>query len=126
LTVLITQVREAREERGLLQSALRLGLGTSLVVALVVVLAAPALARWLTQGEIEPALFILAAWTGCIAVIPSTLSAYWLGKHRQQRMLGLAMLVGMVWLLVAVGAWLGLSLRGLVMVQCGAILIIVA
>ncbi len=124
LTVLITQVRESRDERSLLQSALKLGMSTSLAVALVVVLAAPWLAAWLTQGKIEPLLFLLAAWAGCIAVIPATLSAYWLGKHQQQRMLGLALLVGMVWLLVAVGTWLGLSLRGLMLVQCSALLII--
>lgn len=124
LTVLITQVRDSRDERCLLQSALKLGMGTSLAVALVVVLAAPWLAAWLTQGTIEALLFLLAAWAGCIAVIPATLSAYWLGKHQQQRMLGLALLVGMVWLLVAAGAWLGLSLRGLMLVQCCVLLII--
>ena len=124
LTVLVTQIRESRDERGLLQSTLKLGLGTSLAMALVVVLAAPALAAWLTQGRIEPALFLLAAWAGCLTVIPATLSAYWLGKHQQQRMLRLALLVGTVWLLVAVGAWMGLSLRGLMLVQCGALLII--
>ena len=118
LTVLITQVRDSRDERSLLQSALKLGMGTSLAVALVVVLAAPWLAAWLTQGKIEALLFLLAAWAGCIAVIPATLSAYWLGKHQQQRMLGLALVVGMIWLLVALGAWLGLSLRGLMLVQC--------
>lgn len=36
----------------------------------------------------------------------------------------MAALAGMVWLLVAVGAWLGLSLRGLALVQCSALLII--
>ncbi len=124
LTVLITQVRESRDERSLLQSALKLGLGTSLAMALVVALAAPALAAWLTQGRIEPALFLLAAGAGCLTVIPATLSAYWLGKHQQQRMLRLALLVGTVWLLVAVGAWQGLSLRGLMLLQCSALLII--
>ena len=124
LTVLVTQVRDSRDERGLLQSALKLGMGASLAVALVVVLAAPALTTWLTQGKIEPLLFLLAAWIGCIAVIPATLSSYWLGKHQQQRMLGLALLAGMVWLLVAAGAWTGLSLRGLMLVQCGAFLVI--
>ncbi len=124
LTVLVAQVRDPRDERSLLQAALKLGMGTSLAVALVVVLAAPWLATWLTQGKIEPILFLLAAWAGCIAVIPSTLSSYWLGKHQQQRMLGLALLVGIVWLLVAAGAWTGLSLRGLALVQCGALLVI--
>ena len=124
LTVLVTQVRESRDERNLLQSALKLGLGTSLAVALVVALAAPVLTAWLTQGKIEPALILLAACGGCLAIIPSTLSAYWLGKHQQQRMLGLAMLVSTVWLMVAVGAWMGLSLGGLMLVQCGALLLI--
>ena len=124
LTVLVTQARNARDERSLLQSALKLGMGVSLAVALVVVLAAPWLATWLAREKIEPILFLLAAWIGCIAAIPATLSSYWLGKHQQQRMLGLALLVGMVWLLVAAGAWLGLSLRGLMLVQCGALLII--
>lgn len=124
LTVLIAQVHDSRDERGLLQSTLKLGIGTSLAVALIVVLAAPWLAAWLTQGKIEATLFLLAAWAGCLAVIPATLSAYWLGKHQQQRMLGLALLVGMVWLLVAVGAWVGLSLRGLMLAQCSVLLII--
>lgn len=124
LTVLVTQVRDSRDERSLLRAALKLGMGTSLAVALVVLLAAPLLTTWLTQGTIEPLLFLLAAWAGCIAVIPATLSAYWLGKHQQQRMLGLALLVGMVWLLVAAGARMGLSLRGLMLVQCSALLII--
>jgi len=124
LTVLITQAGDPRDERSLLQSALKLGMGTSLAVALVVVLAAPWLATWLTRGKIEALLFLLAAWVGCIAVIPATLSAYWLGKHKQLRMLGLALLVGMVWLLVALGAWLGLSLRGLLLVQCGTLFVI--
>ena len=124
LTVLVAQVRDPRDERSLLQSALRLGLSTSLAVALLVVLAAPWLAAWLTQGKIETPLFLLAALTGCLAVIPATLSSYWLGKHRQQRMLLLALLTGMVWLLVAAGAWLGQPLHGLMLVQCGVLLII--
>ncbi len=124
LTVMITQARDSRDERSLLQSALRLGLGTSLAAVLVMVLAAPWLAAWLTREKIGALLFLLAAWAGCIAVIPAMLNAYWLGKHQQQRMLLLALLLGMVWLLVAAGAWLGLSLRGLMLVQCGALLII--
>ncbi len=120
LTVMITQVRELRDERGLLRDALKLGLGTSLAVAL----ATPVLAAWLTHGKIELDLFLLAALTGWFAIIPATLSAYWLGKHQQQRMLGLALLTSTVWLLVAAGAWLGLSLRRLMLVQCFVLLII--
>lgn len=117
LTVLITQVNKSGDERGLLRDALKLGLGTSLAVALIVALAAPELAAWLTQGRIEAYLILLAALAGCIAIIPATLNAYWLGKHQQQRMLGLALLTSMGLLLVAVSAWFGLSLRGLMWVQ---------
>ena len=117
LTVLITQVSESRDERSLLRDALKLGLGTSLAVALIVALAAPELAVWLTQRRLETDLFLLAALAGCITVVPATLNAYWLGKHQQQRMLGLALLTSVILLLVAASAWFGLSLRGLMWVQ---------
>lgn len=117
LTVLITQVSASRDERSLLRGALKLGLGTSLAVALIVALAAPELAVWLTQRRIETDLFLLAALAGCITVVPATLNAYWLGKHQQQRMLGLALLTSVILLLVAASAWFGLSLGGLMWVQ---------
>jgi len=119
LTVLITQVRATRDEQSLLNAALKLGLGTSLSVALAVLLVAGNI-----RGEIKPVLFMLAALAGCIAVIPATLNAYWLGKHQQQRMLGLALLTSAVLLLVAVGAWFGMSLRGLMLMQCFVLVII--
>ncbi|MFI4939160.1 MAG: hypothetical protein ACHP7O_02260 [Burkholderiales bacterium] len=124
LTVLVTQVREQRDERNLLQSALKVGLWTSLAVAMMVVLATPALASWRSWKQIEPSLIVLAACAGCITVIPAALNAYWLGKHQQRRMLRLALLVGTIWLMVAVGAWQGLSLRGLILVQCSMLSII--
>ena len=124
LTVLITQVNDSRDERSLLRNALKLGLSTSLVVALLLALAAPALAVWLTQRKIETDLFLLAVLTGCFAVVPATLNAYWLGKHRQQRMLLLALLTSAIWLLVAASAWSGASLRGLMWVQSVAMAII--
>lgn len=117
LTVLVTQARESRDELGLLRDALKLGLATSLAAGLIVALASPELAVWLAQNNISTDLFLLAALTGCIAVLPATLNAYWLGKHQQQRMLGLALLTGITLLLVAASAWLGMSLRGLVWVQ---------
>lgn len=117
LTVLITQVNEPRDERSLLRDALKLGLWTSLAVTLIVALASPELAVWLTQKKIEADLFLLAALTGCITVVPATLNAYWLGKHQQQRMLALALLTSVILLLVAASAWFGLSLRGLMWVQ---------
>ncbi len=120
LTVMTTQTRELRDERKLLRNALKLGLGISLVVALF----APALAARLTQGKVETVLFLLAALAGWISILPATLNAYWLGKHRQQRMLGLALLTSVILLLVALGAWQGLSLRGLMLVQCLVLLVI--
>jgi len=119
LTVIITQVRESRNEHRLLHAALKLGLGTSLAVALGVVLVAGHI-----QGDIKPDLFVLAALAGAIAVIPATLNAYWLGKHQQQRMLRLALLTSAVLLAAAVGARLGLSLRELMWVQCAVLAVI--
>ncbi len=119
LTVLIAQVRTPSGESGLLGAALKLGSGASLAVALVVLMVVAQV-----RGEIEPDMFMLAALTGCIMVIPATLNAYWLGKHQQQRMLGLALLGSVVVLLVAIGAWFGLSLRNLLLVQCFMLAII--
>ena len=124
LTVLIAQVRQPRDERSLLRDALKLGLGTSLAVALLVVMASPELVVWLTQRKIETSLFLLAAMTGCITIVPATLNAYWLGKHLQQRMLGLALLTSSILLLVAASAWFGMSLRGLMWVQSFVLTII--
>ncbi|HTN93728.1 MAG TPA: hypothetical protein VMJ33_04030 [Gallionella sp.] len=117
LTVLIAQVDVMRDERSLLRDALKLGLGTSLAAALCVVLAAPELAAWLTQKKIGTELFMLAALAGCITVVPGTLNAYWLGKHKQQRMLGLALLTSTILMIVAACAWFGFSLRGLMWAQ---------
>ncbi|MEO8331617.1 MAG: hypothetical protein ABI479_04235 [Gallionella sp.] len=119
LTVLITRVQDTYDQRSLLRAALKLGLGTSLAVALGVMLAAGHF-----RGEIKPDLLLLAVSAGVIAVIPATLNAYWLGKHQQQRMLGLALVSSAILLLVAAGAWSGLSLRGLVCVQFLALAII--
>jgi len=113
LTVLITKMPDSNDTRRLLSAALRLGLGSSIAVALVVVLV-----TGIYRGEIGPDLFMMAALTGCIAVIPATLNAYWLGKHQQQRMLGLALLSSAVLLMLAVCAWIGMSLRGLMLMQC--------
>jgi polysaccharide transporter, PST family len=124
LTVLIAQVSDLRDEHSLLRNALKLGLATSLAVALVVALASPELAVWLTQGRIKTELFLLAALAGCCAIVPATLNAYWLGKHRQQRMLGLALLTSLVLLLVAASAWFGMSLRVLIWVQSVVLAII--
>jgi PST family polysaccharide transporter len=118
LTVLIAQARETRDERSLLRSALRLGLRISLAVALIVALAASVLSAKLSPSNIATDLFWLAACAGCIAIMPATLNAYWLGKNQQQRMLWLTLLTTLVLSLIAAGVWFGLSLRGLMLVQC--------
>ncbi len=112
LTVLISKVNDFREERRLLRSALKLGILTSLVVTIVLI---PVVEYF--RGGIKPDLILLAALSGCIAVIPATLNAYWLGKHWQHRMLGLALLSSLVLILVAASAWFGFSLRRLMLVQ---------
>lgn len=118
LTVLVAQAKSPHDERALLRDALKLGLLTSLAVGL----AAPWLGAWLTQEKISLGLFVLAAFAGLFAVVPATLNAYWLGKHLQQRMLGLALLASVILLLIASGAWLGLALGGLILLQCLALL----
>ena len=74
LTVLIAQVSESRDEHRLLRDAFKLGLGTSLAAALIVALASPELSVLLTQGRIKTDLFLLAALSGCITVVPATLN----------------------------------------------------
>lgn len=117
LTVLTAQVNHADHEFSLLRSALRLGLGTSLGMFIVVLMAAPEIAGWISNGRIEKEMLFLAAFAGFFSVIPATLNAYWLGKHQQHRMLWLSLASGGVLLLLAVGAWMGLALQGLIEVQ---------
>lgn len=117
LTVLVAQAGNAGAERCLLRHALKLGLVTSLAAGLAVAIASPELAAWLTQDRIAAQLLMLAALAGCVAVVPATLNAYWLGKHLQQRMLGLALLTSLTLAGLAAGAWSGLSLHGLVWLQ---------
>lgn len=121
LTVLIAQARTAHEQRNLLHTSLKLAMGTAMAVALLAMLLTTLLAEPLSQGRIATSLFWLASLAGCLAVIPATLNAYWLGKHQQQRMLRLALLNSTVLLAVALSAWLGLSLRALISVQCLAL-----
>lgn len=124
LTVMVAQVREPSEEPILLRHALKLGFITSLSVALLVATAAPALSVWLTRGKISAALFLLAALIGFITILPATLNAYWLGKHRQQRMLRLSLFSSLVWLMVAISAWLRLTISEWLLVQCTTLAII--
>jgi O-antigen/teichoic acid export membrane protein len=124
LTVIIAQLREPSDEPVLLRYALKLAFVTALSVALLVAFSSSLLSAWLTQGKISATLFILAALIGCIAILPATLNAYWLGKHQQQRMLRLALLTSLVLLMVASGAWLKLPLGELLLVQCVVLAVI--
>jgi O-antigen/teichoic acid export membrane protein len=124
LTVMIAQLHEPSDEPVLLRHALKLAFVTALSVALLVAFSSSLLSAWLTQRKISATLFLLAALIGCIAILPATLNAYWLGKHQQQRMLRLALLTSLTLLMVASGAWLKLPLGELLMVQCAVLAII--
>lgn len=122
LTVMTAQIRDPRDEVGLLRSALKLALAISVGLSLFVALATAVVPEKYILGGLERDLILIAIAAGCAFVIPATANAYWLGKHLQRRMLSLALLLGMVWLLVGVAAWFGLSLRGLLLIQSIALL----
>jgi O-antigen/teichoic acid export membrane protein len=126
LTVTVSQARGQGEERALLRLGLRLALLTAGGAALVMALSSPFVSSWLTQGRIAPRLVVLAALAGCFAAVPATLNAFWLGRQWQQRMLGLALLLGLVWVAVAAIAWLRLSIAVLALTQALALLLIAA
>jgi len=124
LTVLTAQIQDPREEGKLLQSALALGLAISIGLSLVVVsitLLVPVKFGW---GGLEQDMVLIAMAAGCAIVIPSTINAFWLGKHQQQKMLGLALVLGTVWILVSAAAVSGFGLRGMVQTQSVALLIV--
>jgi O-antigen/teichoic acid export membrane protein len=124
LTVLIAQARNKQEQAALLGASLRLGPLVSLAVALLFLLTLPVVAGWLTQGRLGADLLRLAAVTGCLAVIPGLMSAYWLGLHRQLRVLQFALLGSVPLLLVALAAFRGVQMTGLALVQCAALLLV--
>jgi O-antigen/teichoic acid export membrane protein len=124
LTVMIAQLHEPSDEPVLLRHALKLAFVTALSVALLVAFSSSLLSAWLTQRKISATLFLLAALIGCIAILPATLNAYWLGKHQQQHMLRLALLTSLALLMVPSGAWLKLPLGELLMVQCAVLAVI--
>ncbi len=124
LTVLIAQAKNRNERAELLRAALKLGPLVSVSVALLFVLALPLMAGWVAHGKLDANLMVLAAATGCIAVVPGLMSAYWLGQHRQQRVLQFALLGGVPLLMVALAAFGGLRIRELALTQCGALLLV--
>lgn len=126
LTVLIAQAQNRQEQAALLRAALKLGPLVSIIVALLFVLALPFMAGWLAHGRLDANLLALAALTGCIAVMPGLMSAYWLGLHRQQRVLQFAMLGSVPLLMVALAAFFGMHIAGMALLQCGALMLAAA
>lgn len=124
LTVLIAQARDGQEEAGLLRAALKLGVAVALAVAALFLVLAPWLQPWLTQDKLGLDVLALAALIGCIAILPGLMSAYWLGRHQQQRVLQFSLLGALPWLAVAWAVYHGQELRGLAAVQCLALLLV--
>lgn len=124
LTVMIAQLHEPSGEPILLRHALKLAFVTALSVALFVVSSSSLLSVWLTQGKVSATLFLLATLIGCIAILPASLNAYWLGKHQQQQMLRLALLTSVALLMVASAAWLKFPIGELLLVQCVVLTVI--
>jgi polysaccharide transporter, PST family len=124
LTVLIAQARNKQEEAGLLRAALKLGPAVALIVAILFLIAMLWLQPWLTRGKLDLHVLALAALTGCIAVLPGLISAYWLGRHQQYRVLQFALLGAVPWLAVAWAIYHHLGLHGLITVQCSVLLLV--
>lgn len=124
LTVLVAQARGGEEEGGLLRAALRLGPAIALAAALLFLFAVPWLQPWLMHGEWGMGLLTLAALTGCIAVLPGLMAAYWLGRHRQQRVLQFALLGSLPWGAVAWTVYSGGALPKLAAAQCLTLLLV--
>jgi polysaccharide transporter, PST family len=124
LTVLIAQARNKQEEAGLLRAALKLGSSVALIVAILFLITMLWLQPWLTQSKLDLHVLTLAALTGCIAVLPGLMSAYWLGRHQQHRVLQFALLGAVPWLAVAWAVYHHLGLHGLVTAQCSVLLLV--
>lgn len=124
LTVHVAQARSSEEEGGLLRAALRLGPAIAFSVALLFLFAAPRLQPWLMRVEWGMGLLMLAALTGCIAVLPGIMTAYWLGRHRQQRVLQFALLSSLPWGVVAWVVYSGGTLPDLAAAQCLTLLLV--
>lgn len=124
LTVLVAQAWSSDEEGGLLRAALRLGPALAFSAALLFLFAARWLQPWLMWVEWGMGLLTLAALTGCIAVFPGLMAAYWLGRHQQQRVLQFALLSSLPWGAVAWVLYSGGALPELAAAQCLTLLLV--
>ena len=91
LSVLVVQARHPAEDRSLLAESLRIGLAVSLPVLLAAALAGWRFPELFAGNEIAPALLLLAAVSGWIAVVPGMINNWWQGRQRRDLMLFLAL-----------------------------------
>jgi PST family polysaccharide transporter len=123
LTVLIAQAKTREDVACLLRAALRLCPAIALGGAALFLLASfwlrPEMAQTTTQTMLA-----LAAASGCVSVIPGLMSAYWLGLHKQQRVLQFALLGILPWAAVAWFVFKGAALQQMMLAQSAALLLI--
>jgi PST family polysaccharide transporter len=123
LTVLIAQAKSREDVACLLRAATRLCLSIALGGAALFLLASlwlrPEVAQTTTQT-----MLLLASMSGCILVIPGLMSAYWLGQHKQQRVLQFALLGILPWTAVAWAVFKGAALQQMMLAQCAALMLI--
>jgi PST family polysaccharide transporter len=90
LSVLVSRSQTSEERIGLLNSALRLGLGLALPFALALAVLGLFLSGWAGGERMAPAVIVVAAAVGWFCVIPGILNAFWLGEQRRGPMFLLA------------------------------------
>lgn len=91
LAVYVARTRRPERQRDLLREALRIGLLVSLPVALAIGAGGWSFGERLSGGKLMPALFLVSAAAGWIAVVPGIVNGYWLGRQRRGLMLALAL-----------------------------------
>lgn len=121
LTVLVAQQTVSGKQHALFRHALAIGGAlTGLVAAAIgLVLLAGPLAAWWPHA---PSSTLLAALTGWLGVPASLVAAYWLGRHRQDRVFWLSVLTLAP---PALAAAAGAGLNGLLAAQAAAGLLVV-
>jgi len=117
VSVLVAQAGRPDRQRELFRDSLKLGLGVSAPAMLAVAAIAVAFPETLAGGGLSPALILVAAAVGCIAVVPGMLNGYWLGQQRRDLMLALAIVSAVLQLAAAIGAPLPNVLVALALAQ---------
>jgi PST family polysaccharide transporter len=123
LTVLVAQATAEGVQRRLMRAALVSGLSVSGAAAVALALGSGPISAWVSAGAVAPGLVAFAGAAGCAAVVPGLLTAYWLGRTRQDRILWLN---GATMLVMALAAYLsvpGAIAQGVLATQAAAALI---